>query len=303
MDLNKAFQEAKMFVSTRSKLLFEISSVQLKLNLKKQDFNEILQYEFIPIYLELIKIHQKKQNTVFLGIAGVNGSGKTTLARFLVLLLQSEGFSAISFSMDDLYPTKEKRLKIAREIDPSLGTRLMYDNQLIKSVFISLIQWTGPIKIPQFDKSVDDRVNEDEWLKLNNKPDFVIIEGVFTFAQPVSDESLSKVDKYINSQVRDLSEDYNFIDLKIALLTESIDSVIHFRQQQEIELQKKVGKEYGMTQHEVEVFIRYFQKYLERYTWAQINNPLIDLVFVFNSNRKIIKITSPKNQIIFDVFS
>ncbi len=287
-------QTSENYIERNSDDLFQICLEELQLKLAKRDLFELLKIEFVPIYLQLMKIFQKKKDTVVLGIAGVNGSGKTTLARFLSLLLQKEGYYPINFSMDDLYPTKEERLEIASDIDLSLETRLMYDNKLVKRIFKSLQTWENSISIPKFDKSIDDRFPENKWQIVEKKPDFVIIEGVFTFAQPISAENLSKMDQYINSKVKELSDSYIFMDFKIALLAESVENVIQFRKQQEIELRKEKGNNLGMTSHEVERFILYFKKYLKRYTWPLENNPIIDFIYIFNAKRKITKILSPK---------
>jgi D-glycerate 3-kinase len=298
-DFSGLIQTSENYINENTSVLFQICLEELNLKLDKGDLIELLRIEFVPIYLQLVEIFQGKKDTVVLGIAGVNGSGKTTLARFLSLLLQKDGYYTINFSMDDLYPTKEERLDLANNIDPSLETRLMYDNMLVKRIFESLHIWEGPISIPKFDKSIDDRSPENKWQTVGKKPDFVIIEGVFTFAQPTSAENLSKIDLYINSKVDELSDLYNFMDFKIALLAESVENVIQFRKQQEIELRKEKGNNFGMTPQEVEKFILYFQTYLQRYTWPLENNPIIDFVYIFNSKRKITKISSPKFKFIY----
>ncbi len=298
-DFSALIQTSEKHINENSKVLFQICLEELNLELDREDLIELLKSEFVPIYLQLRDIFQKKKDTVVLGIAGVNGSGKTTLARFLSLLLQKDGHYSINFSMDDLYPTKEERLELAKSIDPSLETRLMYDNVLVKRIFGSLHNWEGPISIPKFDKSIDDRFPENNWQMVDKKPDFVIIEGVFTFAQPISVENLSKIDLYINSKVNEISDSYNFMDFKIALLAESVENVIQFRKQQEIELRKEKGNNFGMEPQEVERFIIYFKTYLQRYTWPLENNPIIDFVYFFNFKRKITKILSPKFNFIY----
>lgn len=298
-DFSALIQTSENYINENSEILSQICIEILNLNLDKKALFELLKIEFVPIYLQLMKIFQKKKNTVVLGIAGVNGSGKTTLARFLSLLLQKNGHYTINFSMDDLYPTKSERLKLANNIDPSLETRLMYDNALVKRIFRSLRNWEDSILIPKFDKSIDDRFPENKWQIIKKKPDFVIIEGVFTFAQPISAENLSKIDQYIDSKVDDLRVSYNFIDFKIALLAESVENVIQFRKQQEIQLRKENGDNFGMIPQEVEKFIMYFKTYLKRYTWPLENNPIIDFVYTFNSKRKITKISSPKFNFIY----
>ncbi|MHA1476461.1 MAG: hypothetical protein ACTSQ5_14905, partial [Promethearchaeota archaeon] len=70
-------------------------------------------------------------------------------------------------------------------------------------------------------------------------------------------------------------------------------------QQQEKELRKEKGNNFGMTPQEVEKFIFYFKTYLQRYTWPLENNPIVDFVYIFNSKRKITKILSPKFNFIY----
>jgi len=299
LNYNQLKQEAEVLLGQNKSKYFQLCIQQLGLKISDHRLSTLLKLEYLPIYVALKEIFQKKQNTTFLGIAGVNGSGKTTLTQFLSTLLQSESYNVVQFSMDDLYPTKEVRLKRAETIHPSLKTRLMYDNVQVQRIFQGLKRWEGPLDIPQFDKAVDDRAPKEKWRRVLEKPDFVIAEGVFTFAKPITDTNLSTADKFLNSQVRELEVSYEFIDFKLTLLTESIKNVIQYRQQQEIELQKTRGKTVGMSPQEVEAFIRYFYPYIERYTAPQVNDPRIDLVFTLDLNRKIIRISSPKQGITY----
>lgn len=294
MDYNQLKRESEVLFEQNKAKYFQICTQRLGLKIPDQPLITLLKLEYLPIYMALKKIFQKKQNTTFLGIAGVNGSGKTTLTKFLTNILQSEMYSVVQFSMDDLYPTKDVRLKRAETIHPSLKTRLMYDNEQVQRVFQGLKNWKGRLAIPQFDKAIDDRASKEKWLYILEKPDFVIVEGVFTFAKPIPDAELTAADKFLNSQVRELANSYDFIDFKLTLLTDSIDNIIQYRQQQEIELQKTRGTTAGMTPQEVEVFIRYFYPHIEKYTAPQIHDPRIDLVYTLDSNRRIIRISSPK---------
>ncbi len=294
MDYAQLKFEGEKLLIQHKKHYMRICQDQLHLKISEHELLDLLKREYLPIFVALKSIADQKQDTVFLGIMGVNGSGKTTLTQFLVHLLQTEAYDVIHFSMDDLYPTKATRLNRAKKIDPSLKTRLMYDNELVKQVLTGIKNWKGLIKIPRFDKAIDDRVPEEEWQEVTKKPDFVIMEGVFIFAQPIVDDNLSKADKFLNAQVRELADSYDFIDLKLVLLTDSIEDVIRFRQQQEVELKQIRGKDSGMTPQEVEAFIRYFQPHLERYTWPQERDPQIDLVFTMGVDRRIIRIISPK---------
>lgn len=271
--------------------------VREDLGLKSSDVNieNTLVYLYLPLYLWSKRLHQEKQSTVFVGITGVNGVGKTTLTEFVRLMLLRENFNVLAFSMDDLYPTKEQRFKWAKEIDPELKTRLIYDNTVVKEVFKNLIVWKGPISIPQFDKGIDDRKNEEDWLKVNIKPDIVVFEGVFVAAKALKDtKNLSKKDRFINEKVLELEKCYNAVDLKVVMLAKHIEDVVLFRQQQEFELQKKRGKEIGMTPHKIKAFVNYFQIYLKRYTYPLAVDRGIDITFMLDSERNIVSVIDPK---------
>ncbi len=295
MNYNQLKSQSEQLIENNKQKYSKIILDKLEIKISEKDMSELLKLEYLPIYLKLKSIYENKNDTTFLGIVGVNGSGKTTLSKFLKILLESEKFRVVHFSMDDLYPTKEKRKKLAEKIDPNLKTRLMYDNNIVKRVFEDLKNWKESTKIPQFDKGIDDRLPKDQWLNVDKKPDFVIMEGAFTFAKAIDEKNLSKADQFINRQVRKIQDTYNFIDLKLALLTDSIENVIEFRKEQEIKLQKKRGKKAGMSLYEVERFVRYFQTYLERYTWPKEQDPEINLVFTIDQNRRISKVYSPKN--------
>ena len=52
------------------------------------------------------------------------------------------------------------------------------------------------IKIPKFDKSIDDRCKNSQWLKIRSKPDVVIFEGWCVGAKP---QNVNKLKKPINN--------------------------------------------------------------------------------------------------------
>jgi len=178
LDYNQLKRESEVLLEQNKTKYFQICTQQLGLKIPDQHLITLLKLEYLPIYVALKEIFQKKQNTTFLGVAGVNGSGKTTLTKFLTTLLQFEAYNVVQFSMDDLYPTKEIRLKQAETVHPSLKTRLLYDNEQVQCVFQGLKNWKGPLAIPQFDKAIDDRVPKEKWLYISEKPDFVIVESI-----------------------------------------------------------------------------------------------------------------------------
>ena len=71
------------------------------------------------------------------------------------------------------------------------------------------------IRVPKFDKSVDDRSSKNKWYKLSAKPDVIILEGWCVGARA---QSRSQLKKSINSLER--TKDFNlkwrkFVNLKL----------------------------------------------------------------------------------------
>ena len=103
LDYNQLKREAEVLLEQNKAKYIQLCTQRLRLNIPDQNLITLLTLEYLPIYVALKEIYQKKQNTTFLGIAGVNGSGKTTLTKFLTILFQSEAYHVVQFSMDDLY--------------------------------------------------------------------------------------------------------------------------------------------------------------------------------------------------------
>jgi len=116
-----------------------------------------------------------------IGIAGAPGSGKSTLSQALVQNLNQTGTPACLLSLDDYYLGSAQREVLSKEVHPLFrqrgvpGTheinRLLADFDRIRSGKIE------GLRLPIFDKSIDDRVAEHEWRSLETAPRIVILEG------------------------------------------------------------------------------------------------------------------------------
>ena len=144
--------------------------------------NQQLDKFYIPICKEIFKIYIKNKKTKIIGLTGGQGSGKSTISHILKIILQ-EGFklNTVIFSIDDFYKTLKQREKMAKKVSPLFLTRGVpgtHDTRLLYSCLKQLKKIKfSKLKIPKFDKSIDDRLPKLNWQNINTKPDIVIFEG------------------------------------------------------------------------------------------------------------------------------
>jgi len=124
------------------------------------------------------KRHESESKTYFLGVSGAQGSGKSTFSKLLAITLH-EMFDSntLVLSLDDFYLPRDKRLGLSETIHPMLKTRGVpgtHDIVLMQSVLDDAS--AGRVSmIPEFDKSIDDRIGLRETDCSNL--DYVIVEG------------------------------------------------------------------------------------------------------------------------------
>ena len=161
-----------------------------------------------------------KQKPFILGLAGGQGTGKTTVTSIVkIILTKYFNLKVFKISIDDFYKTRKERLVLSKKIHPLLMTRGVpgtHDTKMISKFFkeVKKNKFTK-IRVPKFDKSVDDRSSKNKWYKLSAKPDVIILEGWCVGARA---QSRSQLKKSINSLER--TKDFNlkwrkFVNLKL----------------------------------------------------------------------------------------
>lgn len=113
------------------------------------------------------------------GIAGAQGSGKSTVAAALVAGVIAEGLAAATLSIDDLYLSRADRVELARQVHLLFATRGVpgtHDLPLAART-LATIDAGLPVRLPRFDKAVDDRAPEAEWPRIDRALDLLVIEG------------------------------------------------------------------------------------------------------------------------------
>ena len=115
------------------------------------------------------------ERPIVMGLCGAQGSGKSTLAASLVRRLPD----TVVLSLDDFYLTRAQRASLAAEVHPLFATRGApgtHDLPLALRTFAALDRGE-PVPLPQFDKSIDDRLDPALWPIAPSRCRLIIFEG------------------------------------------------------------------------------------------------------------------------------
>lgn len=225
----------------------------------------------------------KSNKTLCIGINGAQGTGKSTLAKFLSKFLYNMyDVKSVIISLDDLYKTKKDREKMSKEIHTLFKTRGVpgtHDVNIGYDFIKSCIDNSSEKKIcPRFNKSIDDRCDENEWIAVNNKIDLIILEGwcVGAIAQDHSElekpinvfEEENDPHKiwriFSNNQLNDNYQDlFNLCSYLIMIKAPNFEIIKKWRLKQEIQLKKSIdnkNQDFSMDKNQIFNFVKYFER-------------------------------------------
>ncbi len=151
----------------------------------------------IPLCFWISKKADKKK-PYFVGLAGGQGTGKTTI----------------------FYKTRKERINLSKRVHPMLLTRGVpgtHDINMMLNFFKkSKSKKFNRLKLPTFNKAIDDRYNKKKWYDLKKRPDVIIFEGWCVGAKSEKNNTLKKTinslekakdqkqiwRKYVNNQLK-----------------------------------------------------------------------------------------------------
>lgn len=241
---------------------------------------------FSPIVDSIVAEYNHNKTPRVIGINGCQGSGKSTLADYLCTAVSEQlNLKTVALSLDDFYLTKSERNALAGQIHPLLATRGVpgtHDVELAISCVKHLLAGEKAL-ITRFDKSIDDRVPQDQLQSIEEPVGLIVLEGWCLGALPQKPEALTNaINALENEEDADavwrnyvnqaLTNEYpalfNLVDELIMLQAPSFDTVFNWRLEQEQKLVKRLAKEGLSTQSGImnEQQIRRFISYFERVT-------------------------------------
>ena len=222
-----------------------------------------------------------KSKPYLIGLAGGQGTGKTTISSILkIILINYFKLNVFKISIDDFYKTRKDRINLSKRIHPMLLTRGApgtHDIKMMLDFFKSIKSKNFKrMKLPNFNKAIDDRSPQKYWYKIKQRPDVVIFEGWCVGAKPEQSKTLKKPinsleklkDKrvvwryYVNQQLKTKYKAlYSQLNCIIYLKAENFNLLQKWRIKQEHKLRLKTKEK---TSHKImnkEAIINFMQTY------------------------------------------
>ena len=216
-----------------------------------------------------------------MGLSGGQGSGKTTVSTILKIILKKFFKRRIYVSsIDDFYKTSKERSKMSGKIHSLFKTRGVpgtHDIGLIINFFkIIMKKKFKKIKLPKFEKAIDDRIKKKYWINVKYKPEIIILEGWCVGAKPQPNYLIKKpiniLEKYedkdskwrefVNTKLKkEYKKLFNMIDHFIFMKIPNFKMVFKWRLLQENKLKKKShSNKKNMSYNEIKRFIMFYQR-------------------------------------------
>ena len=274
---------------------------------KFKDKERMIKSYLIPLCFWISKKANIKK-PYFVGLAGGQGTGKTTTSSLIKIIL-SKYFKLDVFriSIDDFYKTRKERISLSKRVHPMLLTRGVpgtHDINMMLNFFKkSKSKKFKRLKLPIFNKAIDDRFSKKHWYDLKKKPDVIIFEGWCVGAKSEKNNTLKKTinsmektkdqkqiwRKYVNDQLKSKYKKlYSQLNCLIYLKAKNFSLLQKWRLKQERKLWVKSKKNFNtkiMSKDNVLTFMQTYQrvtqnmfKYTPKYASVIIN---------LNSNHQI----------------
>ena len=261
----------------------------------------------IPISFWIANKIQKKKPYI-IGLAGGQGTGKTTISSIISIILRKYfKLNVFTISIDDFYKTRKERLILSQKVHPSLMTRGVpgtHDTNIMLDFFKKVKRKKfRSLKLPKFNKAIDDRCTRELWYSIKKRPDVIIFEGWCvgakaeknnTLIKPVN--SLEEINdkkltwrKFVNKQLQSKYKQlYDQLNCLLYLKSKNFSLLKQWRIKQEKKLRlknKRFNKHKIMSNKEVVKFMQTYQ----RVTLNMFKNVpnYASIILYLNSNHQI----------------
>ena len=255
---------------------------------KKEKFRnkeKMIRSFLIPVCFKIAN-KRKNKKPYFVGLAGGQGTGKTTISSIIKIILEKYfKLNVFKISIDDFYKTRKERLSLSKKIHPMLmirGVPGTHDIRMMLNFFRKAKSKNFKmIKLPTFNKAIDDRFPKKSWYKIDKRPDVVIFEGWCVGARAESNKTLKKTvnslekdkdknliwRKHVNNQLKKKYKKlYSQLDCMIYLKAKNFNLLQKWRLKQENKLRLKTKKSSShkiMNKNDVISFMQTYQRITE----------------------------------------
>ena len=256
-----------------------------------------------------------KKNPYILGLAGGQGTGKTTISSIISIILRKYfKLNVFKISIDDFYKTRKERFLLSQKVHPSLMTRGVpgtHDINIMLDFFKrAKNKKFRKLKLPKFNKAIDDRFKKKLWYSIKKRPDVIIFEGWCVGARAEKNSTLKKainslekkddlkliwrrfVNKELKSKYKKL---YNQLNCLLFLKANNFSLLQKWRLKQEKKLwlkNKKSSNNKIMSKKDVIKFMQTYQRVTQNmFRYAP---KYASIIFNLNSNHQIKSVTYKK---------
>ena len=296
----------KCFNKVKKNCLKFIKSQETKAD-KFKNKERMIKSFLIPLCFWISKKADKKR-PYFVGLAGGQGTGKTTISSLIkIILIKYFKLKVFRISIDDFYKTRKERLSLSNRIHPMLLTRGVpgtHDIKMMLNFFRKVkSKKFKKLKLPTFNKAIDDRFKKKHWYNLNDKPDVIIFEGWCVGAKSEKNNSLKKTinsmekakdqkqiwRKYVNQQLKSEYKNlYSQLNCLIYLKAKNFSLLQKWRLKQERKLWLNSKRKSNLKIMNKEDVINFMQTY-QRITQNMFRYmpKYASIIFNLNSNHQI----------------
>ena len=294
------------FTKVKKDCLKFIKSQETKTD-KFKNKERMIKSFLIPLCFWISKKADKKR-PYFVGLAGGQGTGKTTSSSLIkIILTKYFKLKVFKISIDDFYKTRKERIRLSKRVHPMLLTRGVpgtHDINMMLNFFKKAkSKKFKRLKLPTFNKAIDDRFDKKRWYDLKEKPDVIIFEGWCVGAKAEKNNTLNKTinlmeknkdkkkiwRKYVNQQLKSKYKNlYSQLNCLIYLRAKNFNLLQKWRLKQERKLllnSKKNSKLKIMNKEDVLSFMQTYQ----RVTQNMFKNmpKYASIILNLNSNHQI----------------
>ena len=294
------------FTKVKKDCLKFIKSQETKTD-KFKNKERMIKSFLIPLCFWISKKADKKR-PYFVGLAGGQGTGKTTSSSLIkIILTKYFKLKVFKISIDDFYKTRKERIRLSKRVHSMLLTRGVpgtHDINMMLNFFKKVkSKKFKRLKLPTFNKAIDDRFNKKRWYDLKEKPDVIIFEGWCVGAKAEKINTLNKTinlmeknkdkkkiwRKYVNQQLKSKYKNlYSQLNCLIYLRAKNFNLLQKWRLKQERKLllsSKKNSKLKIMNKEDVLSFMQTYQ----RVTQNMFKNmpKYASIILNLNSNHQI----------------
>lgn len=249
------------------------------------------------------RLRKRVGEALVVGLCGSQGSGKTTICSELARVWRGEGLRVAVLSLDDLYLRRAEREQLARDVHPLFATRGVPGTHDVSLGIETLraLREHGLVKLPRFDKAIDDRVPETRWEEVQAPVDVILFEGWCVGARPENPSKLARPINalearedadgrwrtYVNEQLHGAYQTlFGLIDFLVLLAAPAFDVVLRWRTQQEHELAQRRDGPGVMNDAALLRFVQHYER-LTRHVLDEMPDRA-DLVIALDENRAVL---------------